>query len=138
MSTEEYLYQLKDISRQITVKKKELKQLRETIGISPIEPHQGSNPGYISDPTSSSAIRLRVIEEEIEDKIDELLRLRKEITTKIEKVQEPLYRDLLTCRYILMQPWKEVSATIGHEQRYTYKLHGRALQAVEEQIEKGE
>ena len=78
---------------------------------------------------------IREIEEEIDSKIDELISLKLEATGLINKldVQENL---LLDMRYIGKKGWKVIAAAFGYEERNVHRLHSKALNRLDEILEK--
>ena len=58
----------------------------------------------------------------------ELLRL---MANLIAKVSDPSHRVLLELRYLGGNTWEEIALKMGYDVRWIYRLHGRALQAVE-------
>ena len=64
---------------------------------------------------------------EIDDLIDELTETKMEVIRNIEKLDDSLFRTLLTERYVNCKEWEEVAECIGYEKRYTLKLHNDAL-----------
>lgn len=128
MTAKEYLRQLWQLDREINIKYQELEQLRASIGIKAMHRDDVINSGSTSDPVAETVTRIIAMEEHINRKIDKLIDLRKIITEQIDAMDSRVFRNILTCRYVLMQNWDDVAESVGYERRYCIKLHGRALQ----------
>ena len=50
-----------------------------------------------------------------------------EIHTKIELLENPTERAVLTERYINAKSWEEIAEIVGYTQRQTLNVHGTAL-----------
>ena len=64
--------------------------------------------------------------------IAELYRIQGEIRKVISKVEPEHYRTLLQYRYLLCLGWDEIADRMCYDARYIYKLHDKALRALEE------
>lgn len=53
----------------------------------------------------------------------------------IEGVQEAAGRELLELRYLRGMRWEDIGRRMGYELRQVYRIHGRALRAVQRQME---
>ena len=65
--------------------------------------------------------------EQIDDLIDELVHLQMAAMNHIEKIDNGLYRTLLTERYINNKEWEEVACSISYSTRRTMEHHNDAL-----------
>ena len=130
MTAKEYLRQLWQLDKEIEIKCMELKQLRASIGIRAMpDPEQNiGHSGNISDPVSDITIRITRMEECLKSKINKLYDLRETITEQIDGMECRNYRNILTCRYVLMQSWEDVAESMKYDKHHCYKIHGRALQ----------
>lgn len=67
----------------------------------------------------------------LNDKINQLYNIKKEVLEAISEVDNPVYRALLTDRYINFKKWEQIAVDIHHDYYYTRKkLHPRAIQAL--------
>lgn len=62
---------------------------------------------------------------------NKLLKCKTEILKAINSVDNDLYRMLLTAYYVNCKTWDEVARDLSYDLRWIYRLHGRALQAIE-------
>ena len=67
----------------------------------------------------------------INKRIDELIECKNEIIRAINSVENPTYRALLIAYYINCKTWEQVADDLNYDLRWVYRLHGRALQAIE-------
>ena len=71
-------------------------------------------------------------ESEYLKEIAELYRIQGEIRKVLAKVEPEHYRTLLQYRYLLCLGWDEIADRMCYDPRYIYKLHDKALRALEE------
>lgn len=130
MTAKEYLRQLWNLDREIEIKYRELEELRAQVGIK-AQPDPNENVGHsgnTSDPVSDIAVRIVQMEHRINRKIDRLINLKRKISDQIDGMENRNYRMILTCRYVLMQTWDDVSESVGYSIQNCYIIHGKALQ----------
>lgn len=58
----------------------------------------------------------------------ECVRLCKEITDKIERLQNDDEKDVLMYRYIRRMSWEDVCVKLKHSWQHTHRIHKRALE----------
>ena len=68
----------------------------------------------------------------INNKIDTLIKYRREISNVIEHVEDDTYRVLLRYRYISGYTFEQIAVKLCKSWRWTISLHGRALQEAAE------
>ena len=64
----------------------------------------------------------------IQQKGDELLNLKIQISSQIDEMHTPEYRRVLRYRYLMGFSWKKVAELMGYDERHIYRIHGNALQ----------
>jgi len=128
MTAKEYLNQTFRLDQRINSKLERVEVLRALA--------QKVTASYENEPVSHSRCvtslentihRLMEAEDELSQAIDMLL----EMGTIIQKVQNLEYQLLLELRYLCFKSWSEIAVRMNLEERYVYKVHGRALQEVE-------
>ena len=77
-------------------------------------------------------MKLIDLEYEINDDIDRLVDLKREMASLIERIPDPSYRVLLELRYLGCSRWEDIALKMGYDLRWVYRLHGRALKEMEE------
>ena len=71
----------------------------------------------------SALVNLLCLEEEINDDIDQLIDLKRELKTFVAEIENSSYRLLLELRYLGGSTWEEVAAIMGYDVRWVYRLH---------------
>ncbi len=85
-----------------------------------------------TSPMEDATVKLIDLSNEINEYIDRFIYLKREIQDTINGVGDMRYKLILELRYINNKSWDDVSRDIGFDKRYTMKLHGRALNEVNE------
>ena len=68
------------------------------------------------------------MEDEINNDIDALVDLKREIKRTIERVENPEYLILLELRYLCFKRWEEIAVMMNYNIRHIYRLHDEALE----------
>ena len=85
-----------------------------------------SNINTEGDSFSNGIIKLQALQQEYDEKLKELMLKKYIIDEKIDKL-DTQYRNILFFRYARNMNWDKIAERIGYDERYTYKLHGKAL-----------
>ncbi|WP_231512562.1 DUF1492 domain-containing protein [Bacillus sp. MB2021] len=85
-------------------------------------------------PMESALVKLMSLEEEINDDIDRLIDLKRELATFVTKIENPSHRLLLELRYLSGSTWEEVAALMGYDVRWVYRLHRKALKEATDRL----
>lgn len=81
--------------------------------------------------SEAKMIRYVAYTEQIDKRIDELYRIKREIMEAINAVENSTYRTLLIERYILYKKWEEIAVDMTYDYDYVRRaLHSRALKSV--------
>lgn len=72
---------------------------------------------------------------DIDKKIKELDKVRLEIFTTIQQLQDRRYRMVLLGRYYECLSWGEIATLLHYEERQIYRIHGMALTAIQPLID---
>lgn len=122
-----YLRKARELDTLVHTKLSEIDRLRE-LAECLSSPRMGekvsSNKGNTSMQTVDKIVDLQA---EIRKEIAELVSLIGEIHAKIELLENPTEKAVLTERYINVKSWEEIAEIIGCSDRNTRYLHGRAL-----------
>lgn len=92
------------------------------------EPVQGTRDPHRYD-------RLMELEEKINQRIDQLVAVKREIVDAIAQVPDSRYRTLLTERYLSFRTWEQIADYMSIDPRHATRLHGWALLSLEQIIE---
>ena len=78
------------------------------------------------------------LENEINEDIDRLVVLKRDIVAAIKAVPDPEYRILLELRYLCFRSWGEIAADLRYSKDYVFELHRKALAGLPNFSEKNE
>lgn len=92
--------------------------------------YSGMPGGGGGDTMTDGIAKLIEVEGEINDRIDALIALRREIEGCIRTVDSSAQRRVLRLRYIEGMTWERVALEMHYERTQVWRLHGRALAAL--------
>ena len=92
--------------------------------------YSGMPGGGGGDIMTDGVAKLIEVEQEINDRIDALIALRREIEGCIRTVDSSAQRRVLRLRYIEGMTWERVALEMHYERTQVWRLHGRALAAL--------
>lgn len=137
MTAKEYLRQAWSIDQKINSKLDQVESLRElatratsTLGTEPVS---GTRDVHRLEETIDKIIEL---ENEINNDIDRLVDLKREVMVIIGKVQEPNCQMLLELRYLNFKSWDKIAEEMDFGSRWVHILHSKALAAVDKILKK--
>lgn len=90
------------------------------------------------DKFSDAMAKLIDLDAEINREIDSFVDARNSVVCTIDKVEDDNMHKVLSKRYIEFKTWEQIAFEIGKSYQWTWSIHGRALQAVEEILKKSE
>lgn len=64
---------------------------------------------------------------ELKDQMEQRIRIRREITQRIEAMQDETEKTVLRLRYIHWLRWEQIAERMGYSLRNITKIHGKAL-----------
>ncbi|MEK3992314.1 DUF1492 domain-containing protein [Robertmurraya sp. FSL R5-0851] len=136
MNAKEYLSQALQLDQRINSKLVQVSMLRELAlkTTSVLQDDKVQNTKQQS-PMESALVKLMCLEEEINDDIDQLIDLKRELATFVSEIENQSYRLLLELRYLSGSTWEEVAAIMGYDVRWVYRLHRKALKEATERLE---
>ncbi len=133
MNAKEYLSQAYLVDHRIDSKLEQLSELKDlsekaTATISDMPGSATRNVHRLEDVITN----MIDLQNEINDDIDGLVNLKREIMQQIKTVPSPEYQLILERRYMSYKPWEQIAVEIGYSLHYLYKMHSAALQAFDE------
>ena len=132
MMAKEYLYQAYRLDQQINSKLEQVARLKhmamQATGRFQAERISGT-PQH--SPMEDAVTKLVDLEYEINEDIDRLVDLKREMAGLIAKISNPSHRVLLELRYFGGNTWEDISSKMSYDLSWVCRLHGRALQEVE-------
>lgn len=76
---------------------------------------------------SEYAVQLDELLTELKDQMEQRIRIRREITQRIEAMQDETEKTVLRLRYIRWLRWEQIAERMGYSLRNITKIHGKAL-----------
>lgn len=132
MTTKEYLGQAYYIDREINSKIEIIDKLNAlAMKTSPTMSEMPGSPTRNVHKKEDVIVKIMDLENEITERIDYLVDLKREIYRIINSVKNPDYRMLLELRYLCFRKWEEIAVEMNLEISWVHKLHNRALASVD-------
>ena len=97
---------------------------------------EGGGGSYGGDKLGDAIARIIDLEQEIDRKIDDLLDRKKKWLELIYDIGDPSYIKVLHRRYFLYETFERIATEIDYSYRNVCYIHGKALQALNEMIDK--
>ena len=131
MTAKEYLGQAYRLDQRINSKLEQVLSLRDlttkaTATMSDM-PGGGSRNVYRMQDIIEKIIDL---EDEINQDIDALVDLKREMVATIKAVADPECQTLLELRYLCFKTWEQIAVDMQYSTRNIYKLHDRAIKEI--------
>ena len=128
MAIKEYLSQAYRIDQRINSKIEQISRLHDlatkaTSTISETGVCESGNKQRME----SNIVEIVDLEREINEDIDMLLDVIRNIMSIIKRVKNPEYQTLLELRYLCFKKWEQIAIDMDYDLRYIHKLHLRAL-----------
>lgn len=122
-----YLRKARELDTLVHTKLSEIDRLRE-LAECLSSPKLGERVTSSNGNTSMQTVdKIVDLQAEVDKEIAVLVDLIAEIHTKIEQLENPTERAVLTERYINVKSWEEIAEIISYSERNTKYIHGRAL-----------
>ena len=128
MTTKEYLSQAYRLDQRINSKIEQLKRWQDlaTKATSTLS-KTSSCICENSHKTEDIIVKIIDLKNEINNDIDRLIDLKRDIMALIKTVKNPEYETLLELRYLCYKKWAQIAVGMEYDLRYIHKLHLRAL-----------
>jgi len=128
VNAKEYLSQAFQLDQRINSKLEQVSMLRDlalkTTSVLQDDKVQSTKQ---QSPMETALVKLMSLEEEINNDVDQLIDLKRELATFVSEMENPSYRLLLELRYLSGSTWEEVAVIMGYDVRWVYRLHRKAL-----------
>ncbi|MBO6293806.1 MAG: hypothetical protein J6N51_16350 [Selenomonas sp.] len=132
MTAKEYLNRAWNVDQRINSKLHQLDSLKDmatkatsTLGTEPVSGTR--NVQRMADTIDN----IVALENEINDDIDRLVDLKRDVIKTISKVQDTNCLTLLELRYLSFKSWDDIAAEMNYTSRWVHIMHSKALAAVE-------
>ena len=131
MEAKAYLSQVRKYDRLINNKLETIASLKSLVTSVTIELKSDViQSSGTKDKMASAVERIVDLEREIDRDIDQLVNLKREVMSVIDKVEDPVLIDILYKRYFRYEKWEEIAIEMNYSYRQVTRLHGQALQEV--------
>jgi DNA-directed RNA polymerase specialized sigma subunit len=135
VTAKEYLRQYLDADRAINAKLEQISKLRAlaTKTTQTLQPDkvQSSN----ENKTEKIIAKIVDLENEVDAEIDRLVDIKTQVEAVIRQVPDATQRILLERRYIIGETWEQIAVDLHYSYMQICRIHGKALQKVEDVIE---
>ena len=127
-----FLMKIELLDAHINNRINDLRELRSlvtkiTATISEVSVSGSGNQDRLGD----SVAKIVDLQDEINQKIDKYVNLKREISAMLEQIQDPDQVKVLHKRYFEYKPWEKIACEMGYSYRNVCYIHGKALQAFE-------
>ena len=129
MTAKEFLRRARSVDRRVDEASERVERLRERLEAGRMSRLTGMPRGGSGDWTQT-ADRLIELEQAVNQRTRELVRWKLAAIDAIRQVEEPRLAEVLELYYIDGLTWEQVAQRMGLDQRWVYRLHGRALTRV--------
>ena len=126
MTAKEFLRQARDVDRRVDEAQERVDRLRARLEAGRLSRVTGMPRGGGADWTET-ADRLIELERVVNARTREWVRWKLDAIDAIRSVGEPRLAEVLELYYIDGLTWEQVAQRMGLDQRWVYRLHGRAL-----------
>ena len=131
MTIKEYLSQAKFLDQRINSKIQQVASLNNlATKVTSTLTGMPHNPNHATSTMEETISKIVDFQAEINSDIDRLVDLKKALFTTIKAVGNTEYQTILEKRYLCFQSWEKISAEMGYDLRWLYRLHGKALDVV--------
>lgn len=139
MGAKEYLQKIRMYDTRIESKLLEVQALRAMITkITPTMKTDVVTASSPQDKLGDAVAKIVDLETEIDNEIDAYVDLKREVTALLERLENPFHYKVLHQRYFLYHTFERIATDMHYSFRGVCYLHGRALQAFDELLQKEE
>lgn len=137
MNAKDYLSQAKYLDQSINSKIQQLGQLNDlAMKATSVLTGMPHNPSGSTSQMADTVVKIIDLQDEINRDIDTLVDLKTDIMRLIKSVSCREYQTILEKRYLCFLSWEKIAAAMDYDIRWLYRLHGKALEEVQEIMDK--
>lgn len=131
MTAKEYLNQARYLDDRINSKIQQVSSLNNlakkcTSTISGMPSGKGSSNSSMAD----AICKIVDLQKEINQDIDELVDLKREITGVIKSVPNSEYQNILEKRYLCFTSWEQIAVDMNFSIQHIHRMHSKALKEI--------
>lgn len=131
MTTKEYLSQAYHLDQRINSKIEQLKRWQDLAIKATSTWSKTSSCSYEnSHKMEDNMVKIIDLKNEINNDIDRLIDLKKDIMALINGVKNPEYQTLLELRYLCFKKWEQIALYMNCSVDNVYKMHQKALRSI--------
>lgn len=128
MNTKEYLSQAFRLNERINSKLEQIQSLNDlATNCSAVINDMPRNPNRGGSPMADAIIKIISLQEEINDDIDKMVDLKRELVSVVKEVKDIECQILLELRYLCFHSWEDIAVEMGYTVRNIHYLHKQAL-----------
>lgn len=128
MNVKEYLNQIYALGREIELDKDKLAAARSAAcGGTVRYGGDGVKAATRKNCAEAAMLRAAELEERLDADIERLEFVRSSVEQAIGEIADPVFRELLTRRYLLSQKWEDIAEAMHYSDRHIRRLHIKAL-----------
>ena len=137
MNAKDYLSQAKYLDQSINAKIQQLGQLNDlATKATSVLTGMPRNPSGSTSQMADTVVKIIDLQDEINRDIDTLVDLKTDIMRLIKSVSCREYQTILEKRYLCFLSWEKIAASMDYDIRWLYRLHGKALEEVQELMDR--
>lgn len=129
VTAKDFLRRARCVDRRVDEAQERVERLRARLEAGRMSQITGMPRGGASDWTET-ADRVIELEKRVNARIRELVRVKHAAMDAIDRVDEARLREVLELYYIDGYSWAKVAEVMQMDQRWVFRLHGKALQKV--------
>lgn len=128
-----YLQQIKLYDTHINNKLEEKARLKMmALNITSTIKGDVSSGSHSQDKIGDAMAKVVDLEREIDEAIDKYVELKKSVSAIVDRLQDADQLNVIHKRYFEYKTWETIACEIGYEYRTVTRIHGRALQSINE------
>ena len=133
MTTKAYLGQARFLDMRIKSKIQQIDSLRElATSCTAVLSDMPRNPNHGTSKVENCVMKIIEVQEGLQDDINALVELKKEIMATIHAVEDMELQTLLEKRYLCFLSWERIAVEMHYSIQHIYRMHETALTAVTE------
>ena len=126
MTAKEFLRRARSVDRRVDEATERVKRIQARLEAGRMSSLTGMPRGGVSDWTET-ADRLIELEQRVNAQVREMVRWKLAAIDAIRAIEEPRLAEVLELYYIDGLTWEQVAQRMELDQRWVYRLHGKAL-----------
>jgi len=135
MTSKQYLSRAFWLRKKITAKELHLEELR-TQAEKSTQVLTGMPRGSgTTSPVEELAVQIADLSWEIDLDYMDLVLYETQIKKVVDKIEDPVWFQVLTYRYLTFHTWTEIADIMHYSNRQLFRIHAKALRAVDDVIE---